>query len=342
VFERLHTFSGKHGGGIYMQGGLLAATDGWVYGATTTGGFDDGGTIFRVKPDHTFETVTGFQLLQGRGPVGDLVEDPVGNVYGVTNAGGDFNGGTLFELHPDGNLEVLYSFNPAGWGGHPYSGLVRGADGSLYGTLPASESTPAILYQWQAGGSWVPRAVLPAQCGGNVYDRPAVDAVGNVYVADVSYGCVVRVDLTGKTRILKYTRKEYLRGLMMGQDGNLYYTVSGRVGNVCGGIDRITPEGVVSRVRAFACKTNYVSPQGALTQTPDGLLHGNLIRYEGTSGKYSVFTIATDGSGFTEARVPAALGSGVNTLSAAPDGSLYATASGRKPPNGGVVVRITP
>src|SRR5262249_24084214 len=157
--------------------------------------------------------VTGFQLLQGRAPLGDLVEDGLGNLFGVTSAGGDFDGGTIFELHPDGTLEVPYSFNPAGWGGHPESGLARGADGSLYGVL-ATDNSDAILYELQAGGSWVPRAVLPSPCA-NYDERPAVDAAGVVYVGAVFTGCIVRVDTDNKTRILWKTRHQYVRGLMM-------------------------------------------------------------------------------------------------------------------------------
>jgi uncharacterized repeat protein (TIGR03803 family) len=74
----------------------------------------------------------------GASPNGDLIRDVAGNLYGTTSAGGsgggNVNQGTIFKVGPTGMVTVLYSFTAGTDGRFPYAGLLRGADGSLYGT----------------------------------------------------------------------------------------------------------------------------------------------------------------------------------------------------------------
>ena len=70
----------------------------------------------------------------GANPVG-LIRDSEGNFYGVAGQGGAHNLGALFKLAADGAESVLYSF--PGYpndGTSPTLGLVRDAEGNLYGT----------------------------------------------------------------------------------------------------------------------------------------------------------------------------------------------------------------
>ena len=63
-----------------------------------------------------------------------LIRDSAGNLYGTTASGGASNAGVVFKLDTAGNETVLYSFTGGADGGTPYTGVILGPDGNLYGT----------------------------------------------------------------------------------------------------------------------------------------------------------------------------------------------------------------
>ena len=77
----------------------------------------------------------------GYGPRSALFRDQAGNLYGTTGYGGnlacDNTGrgcGIIFKLDTSGNLTILHSFAGGAGGALPYAGLIRDAQGNLYGT----------------------------------------------------------------------------------------------------------------------------------------------------------------------------------------------------------------
>src|ERR1017187_6672638 len=77
----------------------------------------------------------------GAEPWAGLARDAQGNLYGTTSVGGGstncspYGCGTVFEVDTTGNETVLHSFTRTGGdGAYPYAGLVRDAQGNLYGT----------------------------------------------------------------------------------------------------------------------------------------------------------------------------------------------------------------
>lgn len=142
------TFHGNDGRA--PAGELTMGPDGALYGATSRGGADDCGTIFKITlPTYTLPRLTHAVLYSfhcgadGRGPFGPLLLDKSGVIYGVTSLGGYMDGGTAFALAPSVSRPppapsapwrktVLRSFLP-GEGNLPSSGFVfDGVDG-LYG-----------------------------------------------------------------------------------------------------------------------------------------------------------------------------------------------------------------
>ena len=145
-FMALHTFSYSTTDGSYPQGGMVLQSN-MVYGATSSGGMNYAGTVFKVDTNgNNFQIIGNFNSgTTGGSPQGNLIR--AGNtLYGTTYGGGTNGGGTVYSINTDGSdFQVLYSFStptadPSGYytnsdGGWSVEGLVL-ADHILYGTTP--------------------------------------------------------------------------------------------------------------------------------------------------------------------------------------------------------------
>src|SRR4051812_33650229 len=113
-FKVLHDFSGKDG---LAPTGMIQASDGAFYGATTSGGDQSGclppdgcGTLFRMDITGQLQRLHVFHSKDGYYPSG-LVEGPSAELYGVTREGGQKGGGgggVLFGISPTGTQFKIY------------------------------------------------------------------------------------------------------------------------------------------------------------------------------------------------------------------------------------------
>jgi uncharacterized repeat protein (TIGR03803 family) len=130
--------------GAYPGGGLARDANGNLYGTTDSGGANEFGAVFEVTPDGREKVLHSFcppnsGCSDGKYPSqAGLVRDAKGNLYGTTPSGGANGFGVVFETSPAGKETVLYSFCPANSGCSdgegPIAGVVRDANGNLYGT----------------------------------------------------------------------------------------------------------------------------------------------------------------------------------------------------------------
>jgi uncharacterized repeat protein (TIGR03803 family) len=92
--------------------------------------------------------------LDGNGPFGGVIRDATGNLYGTTIWGGSakcrVGCGVVFKLSTTGKLTVLHSMKGAADGRNPRGGVIRDAEGNLYGTT--SEAGDFSCGQGQACG----------------------------------------------------------------------------------------------------------------------------------------------------------------------------------------------
>jgi len=132
-FTVLHIFKGG-ADGASPQPGLLMDTAGNLYGATAEGGNSDSGIVFKISNSGKYSILHRFSGIAGVFPNGGLVSDSDGNLYGTAQAGGTGGVGTVFELSPAGQVTVLHAFSGGLDGASPLAGLVRDAEGNLYGT----------------------------------------------------------------------------------------------------------------------------------------------------------------------------------------------------------------
>jgi uncharacterized repeat protein (TIGR03803 family) len=163
-YKALHHFcqpscaAGQSPNGLTYQGqasGALYDGASPLFGTTTFGGANDGGTAFSLTPrgrKWKYEDIHDFCngcTGDGSMPEAAMIEDAAGNLYGTTNSGGTANnGGTIFELRPRTKNKwvetVLYQFCPAAFcadGSSPQAPLILDAAGNLLGTTSSGGQT---------------------------------------------------------------------------------------------------------------------------------------------------------------------------------------------------------
>lgn len=96
------SFDGSNGD--FPTSALIADAAGNLYGATSTGGVNDNGVVFRITNGAT-AIVASIAGAQGRGPRGDLTVDADGTIIGAANAGGTNDNGTIFKLSNAGFIQ---------------------------------------------------------------------------------------------------------------------------------------------------------------------------------------------------------------------------------------------
>jgi uncharacterized repeat protein (TIGR03803 family) len=110
-FTLLHTFSNSPDG-AYPYGGLMLASDGALYGTTSSGGNTNAGTLFKVNPDGSgYSVLYHFTGTNGDGANShaSLVGKAAGVFYGTTLNQGTHGFGTIFRFALSPTLELVGS-----------------------------------------------------------------------------------------------------------------------------------------------------------------------------------------------------------------------------------------
>jgi uncharacterized repeat protein (TIGR03803 family) len=152
-FSTLHTFD--YSEGFYVDGDLIQAADGSIYGTAFDGGSNGYGTVFKVDPAsgslavvHDFDEATG-------GTYFGLIQNLDGNLYGTTYGSVSNNAGIVYKLDLSGNFSVLHEFDGAGGGSKPKTPLIQDSEGNMYGTTEAGGSHNAgVVYRLDLSGNF--------------------------------------------------------------------------------------------------------------------------------------------------------------------------------------------
>src|SRR5271157_1456393 len=260
---------------------------------------------------------------------GGLVRDAQGNLYGTTSQGGDpacTNGcGTVFKVNTTGNETVLYSFTGGADGAYPGAGLLRDAQGNLYGTTGQggalacnapngcgtvfkvdTTGKETVLYSFTGGADGsTPEAGLLPDAQGNLY---GTTSQGGDPACTNGCGTVFKVDTTGKETVLySFTGlpdgASPTAGLVQDAQGNLYGTTSQggdpACTNGCGTLFKVDTTGNETVLYSFTGTGGDGSePYGGLVLDAQGNLYGTTSQGGDpacTNGCGTVFKVDTTG-----------------------------------------------
>jgi|HubBroStandDraft_6_1064221.scaffolds.fasta_scaffold384004_1 uncharacterized repeat protein (TIGR03803 family) len=194
------------GGGVdgaYPAANLLVDNAGDLYGTTSLGGTEGGGTVFEMLPRQGGGWSEKILYNFGSGsdgayPDAGLIVDASGNFYGTTSGGGIHFDGAVFELSPSNggwSETILHSFGHASDGSDPEAALTFDSAGNLYGTTNRGgihslgtvfELTPregggwteSVLHSFGEGtDGQLPLANLIPDSAGNLYGTTSVGGI---------------------------------------------------------------------------------------------------------------------------------------------------------------------
>jgi uncharacterized repeat protein (TIGR03803 family) len=265
-----------------------------------------------------------------------------------------------------GTVQHLVQFS--GDYGYPWSGLVRGADGQLYGAVglggkgwgsiiridPASP-TPGLttVYAFNGGtdGRYPYGALLLATDGsfyGTTHEGGA-SGLGTVFKVTSAGVLTTLVSFSGANG------KNPWAGVIEGSDGNFYGTTLAGGSADQGTVFRLTPAGALTTLASFN-QLNGSQPYGGLVEGSDGALYGTTSSGGAEAAAlgtlFRLALVPPAGPGGTWAGVITTLvsfGAPLSTAGAKPlgallrasDGNLYGATSEGGSLGGGTVFRMT-
>ncbi|MGH7969117.1 MAG: choice-of-anchor tandem repeat GloVer-containing protein, partial [Limisphaerales bacterium] len=320
----------------YNPVAALYSSDNVLYGTTLEGGSANSGSVFRIRNDGTgFTNLHSFSALEY--PVGtngdgtrvstDLVLSG-GYLYGIASFGGDFGGGTLLRLKTDGSgFTNLYHFGtPSTTNSAPGSAIVLSGN-SLYGATPTGGDFGAgMLFRINLDGSGFTNLHSfspPSSFQGlrtnadGIYPQDGVTLSGNALYGAASkggplgFGTVFRITTNGTEFSVLHAFSGWYdgdgdgpHGLLL--SGNTLYgttTAGGEFGNGTlfalgtGGNGFTNLHVFTSNFNNSFTNEDGASPNARLILVTD-TLYGTTF-HAGPSGNGTVFSMSTNGNGFT-------------------------------------------
>jgi uncharacterized repeat protein (TIGR03803 family) len=374
TLKTLHGFtalrSNTNADGAYPEAGLILSGN-TLYGAASSGGSSQLGTVFAINTDgtgfkvlHTFSPTTNGTNSDGAQPDAGL--NLYGNtLYGTAWHGGSAGSGTVFALNTNGtDFTTLYSFTNGSDGGEPLGELVLSGN-TLYGTasfggnsgwgtvfaVSTNGTDFTTLYSFTNGtDGGVPEAGVIIS-GSTLYSTTAQAGTTN-------HGTVfaINTDGTGFTTLHAFTAPDTagsnsdgavpLAGLALA--GNILYGTASQGGHHgVGTVFAVNTNGTgFTTLHSFTKLNAIFNSDGALPNAglvlSGATLYGT-ARLGGDYGAGTVFSVSTSGAGFTTLY---SLGHGTNgawpeaglTLSG---NALYGTTAFGGRANGGTVFSVS-
>ncbi len=302
---KLHDFNVVNG--EFPKGNLVY--DGtFLYGITSSGGLNDFGVIYKIKPDGTqFSKIYDFNVVGGYGPYASLYFDGI-FLYGKTTNGGTDGYGTIYKIKPDGtNFTKLFDFDQFN-----YNNQNNFSDGALI-------SDGTFLYGTTLFGGYGSGCIFKIKSDGTSFEKifdfntpDGISPVGSLYFngsklfgmtlqgGSSGWGVIysINTDGTGYTKLIDFnlSNGKYPRGSLI-SDGTYLYGMTSEGGeNNLGVVFKIKEDGTdFTLLKEFSNPSGF-NPQGSLQLNGD-FLYGT-FRYGGFGSTGGIFKIKLDGSNY--------------------------------------------
>jgi uncharacterized repeat protein (TIGR03803 family) len=275
----LASFNGTNGGGPLT--GLLMDSSGNLFGATTTGGASNDGTVFEVvHGSGAITTLASFGGGNETEPVGNLLMDGMGNLYGTTVGASDSGDGAVFELAAgSSSITTLASFNGTN-GTYPQGGLVIDSHGNLYGTTSSGgTSGDGTIFEVVAGSGTITTLVSFSGSNGSFCQGGLItDSSGNLYgTTDLggtaNNGTVFELPAGSRTVTVLASfngsnGQNPVCSLLLDSSGNLYGTTTGGGSSGLGTVFELTAAS--APLTATAAGPSSVAAGQSLTANASG------------------------------------------------------------------------
>lgn len=287
TFNVLHTFT-CNPDGCAVQSGLFLSGD-TLYGTTIAGGPNGYGTLYSINTNgNGFNVIYAIKnSADGSGPSSLIL---LGNtLYGTSDQGGTNYGGTVFSVSiSNHSLTTLHTFN--GWDGIvPAAGLVA-SSGRLYGTTESGGSNTSTAFS----------------SSGTVFSMSTNGSDYKVLHNFTDLGFSPQTNSDGA----------HPKASLLISGDTLYGTAAFGGTNASGTVFSINTNGTgFTMLHNFTGGNGGASPQANLVLS-DGTLYGT-TRNGGTNNVGTVFSINTNGSGFSVLHAFASMNSYGNNLDGA-------------------------
>jgi len=249
TFTKLHAFSGANNDGEFPVGNLLLASNGKLYGITSSGGFNDKGIIFQIDPaTNTYTKKLDLQNgWSGNKAAQDakagLIQAPNGIIYGTSSQGGNYPSGyqyaygNIFKYDPSSNVATnLYGFSDSGLGKNPEGAPVLIGTNSLYCIthmnyqIPGTYNTEPHFYLWKYTISSNTATVVDSIANGTFNFTMVKNTSGKIIITGKDYNISSAIRFwefnpSTNTRTLLDTStniKYIYNGFMLASNGKYY------------------------------------------------------------------------------------------------------------------------
>ncbi|MEI6021837.1 MAG: choice-of-anchor tandem repeat GloVer-containing protein, partial [Bacteroidota bacterium] len=341
---------------------MLKATDGNLYGLTTSGGVNGLGVIFQYSiSTNAYTKMFDLSTANGSSAPGDIVQSSAnGKLYGLTRLGGINNQGVIFEYDYTTSTYTkkfdLASTNTL-IGGAPFCSPIFGSNGKLYGPLTVGGlASGGVIFEFDVTTSTYVKKIdfNFAPLGGNAYGAMVYAANNKLYGTTVlgganNAGVIFEYDKTSST----YTKKFDMLaatgsapyGAMIEAANSKLYGMSNLGGaNSLGTIYEYNYSTNSYTKKIDLASATGSNPFGRLLQASNGKLYG-LTKTGGANGLGVLFEYDYSTNTYTDKIDFAGTTNGQNpsgSLIEAPNGKLYGLTELGGANNLGVVFEYNP
>lgn len=305
-FIKLHNFNVVNG---EFPHGKLISDGTFLYGITSSGGLNDYGVIYKIKPDGSqFSKIYDFNEVDGKRPYASLYYDGL-YLYGKTSDGGINGGyGTIYKIKPDGTgFTKLFDFDDINYNNmNNFSDGALVSDGTfLYGTTNYGGIGAGCIFKIKSDGTAFeklfdfngPDGSIPI---GSLYFNGSklfgMTQEGGSTGRGVAYS--INTDGTGYKKLIDFelSNGKLPRGSLISDGTYLFGMTSQGGANNLGLIFKIKEDGTEFTVLKDFSNSSGSHPQGSL-QLNGEFLYGT-FRYGGFGSTGGIFKIKLDGSNY--------------------------------------------